>query len=302
MTASSAWRTTDRHGQAGFSLTELAVVFAIVALLLGSVTYTLTAQIESRAQTETRRRLSEARDLIVAYAMANGRLPCPARYVSETDHSAGLESFCVASSGPCGADPDPAKRTTNVQSHGNCAHFYDGYLPAVSIGYTPIDSAGFALDPWTTRIRYAVAKKTAHPAGASTCKKLDGSLLTGLPLFTKIRAADETLIGCVPDEMVVCVSSSGVTSTSCGGAASVTNQNIVVAVLLSTGKNSSTGPTAARAATLGRIDEAANIDGDGVFIWHPPRPASEANEFDDQLAWLPASLLYARMISAGVLP
>jgi len=298
---SSAWPPTDPRRQAGFTLTELAVVLAIVALLLGSVTYTLSAHLESRAQLETQRRLADARELLIAYAMANGRLPCPARYASDADHSAGLESFCVAASGACDAG-DAATRTTSVQAHGNCAHFYDGYLPAASLGYTPIDSAGFALDAWGARIRYAVAKKTAHPAGAASCKKLDGTLLTGLPLFTKVRAADETLIGCVPDEMVVCASPSGVTPTTCGGAAAVTNQNIVAAVLLSTGKNWASGPNATKALALGRVDEAANVDGDGVFVWHPPRPASEANEFDDQLAWLPASLLYARMISAGVLP
>jgi len=295
-------RARTPHDEAGFTLAELAVVFAIVALLLASATFTLTAQLESRAQAETQRRLHDARELLVSFAMANGRLPCPARYASDTDHSAGLESFCVAASGSCDTDTDPSKRTTTVQSHGNCTHFYDGQLPAASIGYTPIDSAGFALDPWGSRIRYAVARKSAHPVGTTTCKKLDGTALTGLPLFTKIRGADETLIGCVPDEMVVCASAGGVTSTTCGSAKVVTNQNVVVAVVLSTGKNSATAQTPARALALGRSDEAANIDGDGVFIWHTPRPPTEANEFDDHVTWLPASLLYARMISAGVLP
>jgi hypothetical protein len=121
-------------------------------------------------------------------------------------------------------------------------------------------------------------------------------------LFTKTRASDETLIGCVPDEMVVCASAGGVTTTTCGTATVVTSQNVVAAVVMSTGKNFNTAQTAARATALGRTDEAANLDGDGVFIWHTPRPNTEANEFDDQVTWLPASLLYQRMISAGVLP
>jgi type II secretory pathway pseudopilin PulG len=303
MTASSPSRATSRR-EAGFTLTELAVVFAIVVLLLGSATYTVTAQIESRALADAQRRLGEARDLLVAFAQANGRLPCPGRYADDTDHSAGLEAWCVASTGTCNADPPAANtRTTTVQSHGNCADFYDGYLPAASIGYTPIDSAGFALDPWGYRIRYAVAQKTAHPTGTTTCKKLDGTLLTGQKyLFTKIRAADETLIGCVPDEMVVCASASGITGTSCGTASVMTNQNVVVAVVLSTGKNYGTAQSSARASALGRADEAANLDGDGVFIWHAPRATTEANEFDDQVTWLPSSVLYQKMIAAGVLP
>ena len=47
---------------AGFTLTELAVVFAIVALLVGGAMYTLSAQTEIRAYDDTRRRLEQARE------------------------------------------------------------------------------------------------------------------------------------------------------------------------------------------------------------------------------------------------
>jgi len=40
----------------------------------------------------------------------------------------------------------------------------------------------------------------------------------------------------------------------------------------------------------------------GVFVAHAQRPFSETNEFDDQVVWIPASLLYAKMIAAGALP
>ena len=45
----------------GFTLTELAVVMAIVAFLLGSLMYTLSAQSEQRNFEDTRRRLEQAR-------------------------------------------------------------------------------------------------------------------------------------------------------------------------------------------------------------------------------------------------
>src|SRR5258707_6905415 len=63
----------------GFTLTELAVVMAIVAFLLGSLMYTLSAQVEQRNFEETRRRLELARELLLSFAITNGRLPCPAR-------------------------------------------------------------------------------------------------------------------------------------------------------------------------------------------------------------------------------
>ena len=65
-------------GARGFTLTELAVVFAIVALLLAAGLYTLAAQTDVRNFEETRRRLELARELVQAFAVVNGRLPCPA--------------------------------------------------------------------------------------------------------------------------------------------------------------------------------------------------------------------------------
>jgi type II secretory pathway pseudopilin PulG len=294
MTASSA----SAHKEAGFSLTELAIVFTIVALLLASAMYTLSAQTEGRNIADSQRRLEEARDLLVGFAMVNGRLPCPARYTSSASNSGGMESFCVAGAGTCAGT-----ETTTVQSHGNCSNFGDGFLPAVAIGFTPTDASGFALDPWGNRIRYAVASKTANPAGATSCQTTAGVTLVGQKyLYTKTRATGESLIGCVPDEVVVCASGTGVTGTTCGTATSVTNANVVAAVVFSTGKNYITAATAAAAAAAGRTDEAANLNGDGVFVWHTPVGSGEANAFDDQILWLPAPLLYSKLIAAGVLP
>lgn len=297
MTASSA--SARRPAQLGFSLVELAVVFFIVSLLIATAMYTLSAQTEARTMADAQRRLEEARELLIGFAMVNGRLPCPARYVDAGTNSAGQESFCTA------APPAACTVTTAVQTHGVCSNFNDGFLPAVSIGFTPTDASGFALDPWGNRIRYAVVSKTASPVTPSTCKKSDtaGTSLVGQQfLFTKKRNSDESLIGCVPDEMVVCASATGVTGTSCGTATAVTNQNVVAAVVFSTGRNFMTANTSALAAAAGRTDEAANLNGDGVFVWHTPVAFSEANEFDDQVLWLPAPLLYSKLIAAGVLP
>jgi hypothetical protein len=39
-----------------------------------------------------------------------------------------------------------------------------------------------------------------------------------------------------------------------------------------------------------------------VFVFHTPVPESTANQFDDQVVWIPAPVLYSRMVAAGVLP
>src|SRR4051812_18427314 len=69
---------------AGFTLTELAVVMTIVAFLLASAMYTLSAQTEQRNFEENRRRLEQARELVLTYSVVNGRLPCPARNAATT--------------------------------------------------------------------------------------------------------------------------------------------------------------------------------------------------------------------------
>src|SRR6202008_1471331 len=82
-------RGRDRHQlmrlrQRGFTLVELAVGFTSVPLLPGSLLYTLSAQTEQRTQDETRRRLEQARELVLSFAVVNGRLPWPARSVNTT--------------------------------------------------------------------------------------------------------------------------------------------------------------------------------------------------------------------------
>jgi len=63
---------------AGFTLTELALVLVIVSLLVGSLLVPLSTQIELRNTSETRKFLAEVREALLGYAVAKGRLPCPA--------------------------------------------------------------------------------------------------------------------------------------------------------------------------------------------------------------------------------
>ncbi len=250
-------KTRSAHG---FTLTELAVAFVIIALLLGSAMYMLSAQIDQRNFTETRRRLETARDLVLSYAVVNGRLPCPA-----TAGSAGDES--------------PAGGATA------CTSSYGGWLPARTIGYQEVDSGGYAVDSYGNRIRYAVAATTTLCAGSSTA-----------PHFTNSVNLKANGITCQPSDLVICKSATGISGTGCGaGTNSLTNQNIVVVVVFSVGKNGAAGAAG--------IDEAANLNGDPVFVFHPPvAPGAPNGEFDDQLIWITSGEFYGRLIAAGVLP
>ena len=250
-----------RH-ERGFSLAEIAVVMVIVGLLIGGLLAPLSAQMEQRNFADTQKRIEYANELLLGFAIANGRLPCPASSSSNGDES------------PTGGI-------------GACTNNYDGYLPAKTLGMQPTDSSGYALDAYNNRIRYALSK-TVTPGSC-----------TGSPPFSSSTNLKANGLQCLPADLLVCGSSqaSGFSSTSCGTAInSLVNTNTVVAIVFSMGKNAATSDAT-------RTDELANTDANATFVYHTPAPTgATGGEYDDQMVWISAGLLYGRMVSAGVLP
>ena len=160
-----------------------------------------------------------------------------------------------------------------------------GLLPARSIGYQQVDSDGFAVDAWGNRLRYAVANLITLCSGTSTT-----------PHFVNSTNLKANGISCQPNDLLVCKSATGITGTTCGGTANqIMSQSLVVSVIYSIGKNGATGGTG--------LDEAANLNGDRVFVYHTPTPSTFANgEFDDQFTWITVGELYGKLIAAGALP
>lgn len=264
----------SRRRVGGFTLTELAVVFAIVALLIGGAMMTLSAQVEQRNNDETLRRLNAAADAVLAYAIVNRRLPCPARYTSAASHSQGQESFCTGATGTCSGS-----ETTTVQTHGNCSNFYDGYVPAASVGLTSVDASGFAVDAWGNRLRYSVARDNT-------------ACTTTPPANTRLWTSETNLktygVSCRPNDLDICADAACATRT-------VSTQTAVFTVF-STGKNGAV-------TTAYGADESENTDGDARFVSRAPSGAdSTAGSFDDLMVVEPVGVLYSKLISAGVLP
>jgi hypothetical protein len=243
----------------------------------------VSAQTEQRNWNDTQSRLEAARDAILGYAIANGRLPCPAIY--QNTSSVGTE-VRVTATGVCGTVGNPQDYYGGV-----VAGVTYGLLPAVTLGYQPVDSQGFALDAWGNRIRYAISRVTTPVTTSAN--------------FTYAPNLKASGVSVLPNDLVVCASATGIAAGppgSCGGTATnwVTGLTTVVAILYSPGKNGRTP------ITLG-VDEAANENraatNDAVFISHPPAPTGVTNgEFDDQVLWISVGTLYSKLIAAGVLP
>lgn len=270
----------------GFTLTELAVVLTIVAILLSSLMWTLSAQSEQRSREDTLRKLDQAKELLVSFAVVNGRLPCPAR----------CSNFPACNAAGDGGDEAPA-------GGGVCTDTYAGYLPGRAIGFQSTDGNGYAVDAWGNRIRYAVSLNVATvPPTALAANH-----------FTTAASLKANGITVMPTDLLVCASSApagggfNAATPACGGVGNanlVTAANTVAAVVWSQGKNLASMPA-------GNADEQINnkhrlpaaLNNNAAFIWHDPRPVGAVGgEFDDLMVWIPVGQLYGRLISAGVLP
>lgn len=289
-------RAFVRVRQRGFSLIEIALVLVIVGLALGGIMSALGPQLENRKVGETQERIKQASEAIMAFAMVNRRLPCPA-----TAASAGIE---VVSAGPAG-------------TRGECANPNGGFVPARTLGLGEQGPDGLMQDAWGFGIRYAVDQRMYIGSGhdpATTKKDCSVAAAPCYP-FTQVDGlksayykdgsptavpadhfspsfADTT--GIPPGHLEVCTTVTGSTATDCGTAVRLAQAGFVI---WSTARNGAELPGG------GGLDEAANLDNNPVYVSHPRSEAGVTNgAFDDIFLWQPTSVIQSRLVNAGVLP
>jgi type II secretory pathway pseudopilin PulG len=257
----------------GFSLVEIAVVLIIITVLFALLATPLSGQIEARRIEETRKLQESVKEALLGFAVANGRLPCPASGTSN-----GIESYCTNGTGGCGAP------LLAVQPHGRCTNPFDGFVPAVTLGVSPVDATGYLIDAWpnaaASRMRYAVS--TDVDANGYSLTRTDG-----------IKARTMAMVVSGPN-LIVC--STGLTAAASATACNAPTQTLATgaaAVLLSLGSNGGT-PFASLS-----FDEQNNqsTTPDRVFTSGTP-----TGNFDDVVTWLSMNTLFGRMVQAGKLP
>ncbi len=255
-----------RHaGQAGFSLVELSIVILIMGLLLGGIALPLAQQRDNARFKEAERQLVEVRDALEGHVLVAGALPCPA-----TPASAGS---AVVSGGGCG------------EQH--------GFVPATTLSLRGSRNAdNLLLDPWGSPLRYSVSASDSNGNGQ----------------WDFVAAADLRAAGiaALAPELTVCRRAAGASATACGSG----NDTLTVgtpAIVYSLGKDWAGFSSADQVANVGRTlsggpsGERYRTAADAVFV-DRGRSTQSGSEFDDVVEWIPSTVLYKRLLDAGVVP
>lgn len=286
--------------QCGFSLIEIALVLVIAGLALGAGMAALGPQLINKKFSDTQRQLQDASDAILAFAMVNRRLPCPA-----TATSTGRESFCTNPNpaAGCGAEVFVTTTPGGGAERGRCfvtANPNTGFVPAATLGMAGQDANGLVIDAWARPLRYIV------PSTVNTTTNNGSITLAITPATCNINAST-----CYPfthadgirnryynptatpvSDVRVCDS---IGAANCAGGRQLANPAFAV---YSYGANLNAAPPALS------VDEAANVNNDRILVSHQRNEATTPvnTYFDDVVVWLTVDQLIQRMQGNGVLP
>lgn len=264
----------------GFTIIELTIVVAIIALLVGSMLIPLSTQMQVKRIKETERYLEDAKEALLGFAAANGFLPCPDAVASRDGVADG-----------CGAGPQVF-----------------GFLPWQTLGIPPTDAWGNLIRYGVT-VEFAVQRNPALP-----CAGGDGTLgicdVGNFTVFT--RGDDPTTAGAVETKSIV-----NLTGFAPLPLPPLPLPPGAPVVLVSHGSNG-LGSTNLRSGLpapqppLG-TDELINASNFPNFVNRRVLPqttgcndnagsAGPLCTFDDIVTWIPTGILLNRMLVAGTLP
>jgi len=275
--------------QNGFTLAEVAIAVVIVAILLAGIMIPLGTQIDVRNNADTQRTLDQIKDAIVAYAVANGRLPCPA---DGTTPAGGTNAAGFAA----GAEQYQSALGTCVNG---AAAVLAGVVPWATLGVPETDA-------WGRRFSYWVAPIFTDAVTINSFSTA-GQIPSCTPTITPTQASFAL---CSLGNLTVSTRNDSTHATVSVG-------SVLPVVIVSHGKNGygayNTRGTLQPAPAAG-TDEAANAThtaAASAFYSRNPTPAASACsdpggptfcEFDDLVAMIPAPILAARAVAAGRLP
>ncbi len=251
--------------QGGFSLIELAIVILIMGLVLGGIAMPLSVQRENARIKQGDEQIAMVQSAIEGFALANGRLPCPA-----TPASDGV------------ADP----------SGGGCTTQH-GFVPATTLNlHGSRNDDNLLLDPWGAPLRYSVTASDADT---------DGNWDFTVP--GEMR--DVTMALLQPDIHVCSSASGASNTSCAGANVTLSDAAPMIVYSLGKDWASFSSPDQLEnvGTTLGGGASGATYRvADNLVFVSRGRSKASGDEFDDQLLWLSANSLFRRMVDAGHLP
>lgn len=259
------------HWTRGFTLVEMAMVLAIVALLMAGLLPTISSQIEQQRVSESRKQLEDIRQTLIGFAVINGRLPCPAQASLDTSNAnAGKEA--LSSAGNYCSCQSSGSTTAIYGSVTQCNQTsVAGVLPWATLGLPETDA-------WNRRFTYRVASHFADKIAANT---YGTGCSPGADLLTSSFAI------CSPGTPDIYDAASG----------TLVYEDVPL-VVVSHGSNGYGGYTTTGSQLTGAAgDELENSDDDLSFVSH-----EFSTSFDDLLTWVSPNSLINRMVAAGKLP
>lgn len=273
-------RRFDPQNQQGFTLLEIAIVLAIVALLMGMGLQTYSTSLDNAKRKTTSDRLDKIEEAITTFAIQNNYLPCPADGSLPSTNA----NYGLSQGGGVYTSPTAPTSCVNTIAAGRHA------LPWRTLGLDEL----YSRDGWGNRFSYATsgyAQSSAtqgsihyHESSSTT----DGIRRSGtnypygdLLVYTLAGAAGGFNSGQLTNS-----SASPGTQAGCNA-----STNICAAyVLISHGTHAAGAYSGSNTPTLNAVPatagETENNDGDAFFVQNEPtQQASASGLFDDIVRW-----------------
>jgi len=206
----------------GFTLIELAVVLFIVGLILAGILTPMATSVESSRRSILQEQYDDIKEVLIGFAIVNGRLPCP-------DCPDDTTGNCAAGDENDGIEDGDADGSCKVgvlaQAEGN--------LPWVTLGVT-------GIDPWGRTLVYQVQQNyadTTDGTGASCSIKTGVSFQlcssAGITIQDKGDVDDGCLAAPAPEAVatnvpLVVYSQGRQTATSCNELENTGGDNVFV--------------------------------------------------------------------------
>lgn len=253
--------TSTIRSQRGFSLIELAVVLVVVGLMIGYLIIPLGSQSEKRYNVEAARQLDQIRQALYGFAVANGRLPCPA-----DPNSLGREN--------------PVGGSTPLIP---CANGGRGFVPAATLGLSgAVNCDQLLTDPWGQPYRYSITTSTTNVYSNQDPDGVSFANLGGLMGTNNLQICpDAACANSINDNAVAVIYSTG------KNWANFTSAN----------ENENAGE-ANIASNCGLTNYGLSND-DRYVSRNQSRAAGQ--EFDDIIIWIPPTVLFNKLLDAGQL-